>query len=220
MRWDFGFTCAFCLLNEADFHHGLTGEGLGVTSIEHFIPRSAEKARSLAYDNCIYACRLCNGARSNRPVRKGEARLLDPTREPWSDHFERVDDQIIPKDGNVDAAYTESAYDLNEARRVERRERRRRLLTDRLKLLRRLNTELLELQERAMRIRRKNRSKFVEIWITIGEIRREGRRVLEILEMYRAIPRDAAGKCRCGVPDNHSLPEELEWQTLEVAPTL
>ena len=37
LRWEFGFTCAFCLLHESDFvEHG--AEGLGLLGVEHFLP--------------------------------------------------------------------------------------------------------------------------------------------------------------------------------------
>src|SRR5215210_7160639 len=93
LRWEFGFTCAFCLAHESDLvEHG--AEGTGLMTIEHFLPVSAGKtpveAETLAndYGNCFYACRYCNGARIAAPVvdLRGR-RLLNPCTHAWSEHF-------------------------------------------------------------------------------------------------------------------------------------
>src|SRR3990170_75943 len=66
LRWEFGFTCAFCLLHETDLiEHGISRTGL--TSIEHHIAQSEAPFLRDRYDNCLYACRFCNKARSNLP---------------------------------------------------------------------------------------------------------------------------------------------------------
>src|SRR5437879_2619929 len=67
LRWEFGFTCAFCLLHEADFvEEGARGTGL--MWIEHHVAQSADPALVDTYENCFYACRYCNGARRIAPV--------------------------------------------------------------------------------------------------------------------------------------------------------
>jgi len=40
LRWNFGFTCAFCLLHETDFSPKFGVVGTGQMSIEHFVPQS------------------------------------------------------------------------------------------------------------------------------------------------------------------------------------
>ena len=43
LRWEFGFTCSFCLLHESDFHVGLAAipaAGSGLFTIEHLLARS------------------------------------------------------------------------------------------------------------------------------------------------------------------------------------
>jgi len=53
LRWEFGFSCAFCLLHEADLaRQGV--EGLGVTGIEHFSLASTHPESINDYDNCFY----------------------------------------------------------------------------------------------------------------------------------------------------------------------
>ena len=56
LRWEFGFTCAFCLLHERDFApEGATR--LGVFTIEHMIPQKIYSKAKNDYRNCFYACR-------------------------------------------------------------------------------------------------------------------------------------------------------------------
>src|SRR5436190_1471867 len=58
LRWEFGFTCAFCLLHEADLvEEGVQGTGL--TTIEHHVAQSADLTLVDTYENCFYACRYC-----------------------------------------------------------------------------------------------------------------------------------------------------------------
>lgn len=37
-------------------------------TIEHLLPQSSNAQERSEYDNCVYACRLCNRARSNEPA--------------------------------------------------------------------------------------------------------------------------------------------------------
>lgn len=58
LRWEFGFSCAFCLLHEADLiENGI--EGTGFMGIEHRVTRSSAPTQEDAYGNCYYACRFC-----------------------------------------------------------------------------------------------------------------------------------------------------------------
>ena len=52
-------------------------------------------------------------------------RLLDPTKDVWSEHFRIDNDNIVPIDGDADAVYTEDVYAMNEARKVKLRRVRR-----------------------------------------------------------------------------------------------
>src|SRR5438552_905085 len=70
LRWEFGFTCAFCLLHEADLvDWGASGSGL--MTIEHRVPQSdpaVGAALADDYGNCFYACRYCNRSRGVAPL--------------------------------------------------------------------------------------------------------------------------------------------------------
>lgn len=216
LRWDFGFTCALCLLHEADLYGGRTGEGLGGTTTEHRTPRSEDASQESVYENCLYACRFCNRSRSAQPTSQGGTRLLDPTSDTWSTHFETVGDQLLPWPRDRDAEYTHRAYELDDPRKVERRKVRRELVTDRLKLRLQLDGEISALLTVADHVRQRNLRRFGEILQAIQAIRADARRALEDLERYAAIPKDAPATCRCDPSGILSLPEELDRQTLDL----
>jgi hypothetical protein len=123
LRWDFGFTCAFCLLHEADLvEHG--AEGSALTWVEHRIPQSEDSSQANTYDNCFYSCRYCNRSRSVQAGMEWHRRTARPC-EAWGAHFQLVNDKVVPKRGDHNAAYTEKAYSINVGRKVATRRHRR-----------------------------------------------------------------------------------------------
>lgn len=216
LRWDFGFVCPFCLLHEADLYGGQPGEGLGGTTVEHRVPRSTDPARENDYANCLYACRFCNRSRSVSPIQTSGARLLDPTQDPWGDHFEAEVDHLRPVAGDADADYTHRAYDLDDPRKVARRRARRELVNDRLVLLSELGAELVGLLELAEEWRQQDFRKFALALQEVQQIRSAAFRALDDLKRYPAIPVDAPASCRCRGMGPLSLPEELARQAVEV----
>lgn len=124
LRWDFGFSCAFCLLHEADLAwYG--AEGTGMTWIEHRVLRSENPALADDYSNCYYSCRFCNQARRALPIQSSEGDLLDPCAQSWSAHFHRHHDRLMPNVGDRDAIRTHRVYDLDDPRKkLLRRERK------------------------------------------------------------------------------------------------
>ena len=212
LRWDFGFTCAFCLLHEADYFFGQPGEGLGVMTVEHRVLRRDDPGLTGTYSNCLYCCRLCNLARGTRAIETSEARLLDPTENAWKEHFEAVGNDLRPRAGDANAAYTHRTYDLDDERKRARRQKRRQLLEDRLELLRRIETELAELLDLAAELRKLDPGAFEEAWAEIVDLRDDARRAYEDLALYPAIPVDAPTACRCPPPGALELPRGLEHQ--------
>lgn len=213
LRWDFGFTCAFCLLHDNDLYGGLPGEGLGGSTVEHRAARSADPSSESAYENCFYACRLCNRARSFLPISTAEARLLDPTSDRWGTHFNLAGDQLSPAEGDPDAAYTHRAYQLDDPRKVIRRRARRTWIETQLQHLNDLTGEIAKLLPLADSALRRDLDEFAEVLLTIRAVRADVRRALGALAIYRAIPADAPSDCRCSPPQDYSLPEWLELQT-------
>jgi hypothetical protein len=216
LRWDFGFTCALCLLHEADLYGGQPGEALGGTTVEHHVARSEDASREDEYTNCLYACRFCNRSRSAKPTRRPGVRLLDPAADAWSEHFAAREDRLKPVEGNPDAAYTHRAYELDDPRKVARRRARRELLTDRLCLLASLESDLAEVLGLAGSLLRRDLETFRAVVQEIRALRANGRRALADLRRYAAVPTDAPLACRCPPPGDYSLPAELESQTLDV----
>ena len=216
LRWDFGFTCSFCLLHECDFFGEIGGEGLGVTTAEHRIPRSVDSDREAEYSNCIYACRLCNRARSYRPVVQQGHRLLDPTMGAWAEHFKMSGDELRPVADDSDAAYTHKAYDLDDPRKVARRELRRLVIEDRLRLLAGLEDEILALVDLADNLRNRDLQLFLRAVQGIKKLREHANRALTDFVRFLAVPRDAPSSCRCGTVENHLLPRWLADQVLNI----
>jgi hypothetical protein len=215
LRWEFGFTCAFCLLHEGDLAD-LGVRGLGLTWIEHFRPAALTPERINEYENCFYACLFCNRSRGAAPPVDAAGRsLINPCGQAWAERFRPSDDgRLLPREADPDAAYTEEAYDLNDPRKVRRRNLRRERLEEWLTLLREgpLHIRsLVGLSESAGSLEEARtlldsastlRSGILRAWIEI--------------QRYAAIPADADAVCACGREDHHVLAGWLAAQTQEL----
>src|SRR5262249_38439886 len=124
--------------------------------------------------------------------------------------------RLLPAPGDGEAAYTYRVYEFDDPRKVERRRARRELLSDRLRLLMRLESESAELLGLADRLRRYDFRGVGQILQQLKSIRADARRALGDLKRYAGIPADAPQACRCPVPGNDSLPEELGRQMVEI----
>lgn len=215
LRWEFGFTCAFCLLHESDLgEHG--AEGTGLTTVEHGVPVSMNGLLANHYSNCFYACRFCNRSRSDSsPVdlQGSGGRLLDPVTAVWGQHFKVAGDELLPVDGDASAAYTAQSYDLNDPRKVRMRRSRRERLGEWLELLHHGPRLLDRLLERAAQ---EPRNPSLTLLKAAEELRRSIQRASRDIRRFAAIPRDADRRCRCGHEDHHTLPTWLEEQIREV----
>lgn len=213
LRWDFGFLCAFCQLHEADFSpEGI--EGQGTTTIEHYVLQSHEPSLRNEYANCYYACRLCNSARSTRPAEMGGAKLQTPDTQAWSEHFKLEDDKLVPVEGNIDAAYTADVYDINDARKVLRREQRRLNITEALEVL---TTARERWSQLAKRIESESDP---EKLLGLAELARDFRRIYHFaqrqLRRYLPVPWDAPMRCACSNSEASGLSDDLIADLLEV----
>src|SRR5436189_4195959 len=65
LRDEFDFRCVYCLLREQ------WGRTRGTFELDHFLPVALHPGGERTYDNLLYACARCNGA-------KGVRRLPDP----------------------------------------------------------------------------------------------------------------------------------------------
>ncbi len=215
LRWEFGFTCPFCLCHEADFvPRG--AEGLGVTQVEHFVPVSHDGAGTNDYLNCFYICRFCNqdrGAAATIEPADGR-RLLNPCSDVWYDYFVAEGDQLRPAAGSGDAAYTYAAYDLDDPRKIEMRRYRRETIEACLRLIESGRTVLERLLDRALETQEPAlvaEAKVIEEAI---------RRAWQELESFKVVPRDARDSCACGGEGLHIVPRALQEQTIEIEPPL
>lgn len=204
LRWEFAFTCAFCLSHEADlFAHG--AEGSGLFWIEHRTPRSdadAGMAGTDDYANCYLSCRYCNRARDRHPIHHASGRrLLDPCVDAWSDHFRQVDDDLLAAPGDRDAEYTRDAYDINDPRKRTFRSDRQRTLALARRALREIPPRLDALARRL--------ENPVDRDLTLG-VMRDLQTLLELarrdFERFVLVPPDAPRTCPCDDPAKCSLP--------------
>ena len=204
LRWEFGFTCAFCLLHEHDvLPEG--GDGWGVWTIEHFVLQSDEPAHANAYSNCYWCCRRCNLSRDQRPIESTRGQLLDPCRHAWSDRFRLDDDQLKPRyPDDRDAHRTWSVYQLDDPGKVIRRKKRREALSEAIALWREVGDTRADLSSDDPSFFENERA-----------TRRLRRLALAVLLRYRAIPDSSVIPCECGGEDCR-LPEGLEEQCIEL----
>lgn len=209
LRWDFGFTCAFCLLHEADLSvHGISGSGLG--TIEHHLPKSQVPDKANDYANCFYACRYCNQARGNKPnADEAGSELLHPCASTWSDHFILEEDEL--RSSTKNGSYTRDAYDINEPRRTAMRQDRREHLAEALDvfqhapgIINRLLTCATEGgEDRDAITSAAERLRTAWLW------------ACRTLKRFSVTPRDHPEDCSCGVRLN--LPSHVADQSVEVS---
>lgn len=215
LRWDFGFTCAFCLLHEGDLAE-FGAEGMGVTWIEHFTPASVEAETINDYENCFYTCRFCNLARLNAPlVDKSGRRLINPCSHTWGQRFFlSLDDHLLPDKTDPDAVYTAETYDLNDERKVMRRRRRRERLTEWVTVLSGGPARIGSLIDLAQSV-----SSLEEAALLLQEAHFvRGQMALAAIEIqrYAVIPTDADPTCGCGRKDDCQLPGWLSIQAQDL----
>jgi hypothetical protein len=192
LRWEFSFSCPFCLLHEAQ----VCPSGAAGSSqfwIEHLEPQSQRPDLRNSYDNLVYACRRCNLARHLRPRADLSGwRLLDPCSDAWSSHFHSDGDELLAI--TPDAAYTSEAYDINSPPKLTLRRVRREAIEESLHVLATVPSLLEQLmagpvfhQGREQRLR-------LEVAEQLHQSLAAARRALIQLS---AVPSDASDDCAC-----------------------
>lgn len=214
LRWEFGFTCAYCLLHETDWIPQGT-EKSGLYAIDHFETKKDAPTKVTEYSNCIYACRYCNSVdRGSTPDKSADGkRLLDPSVSAWSQHFKLVADRLTSIDGDTDAQYTEETYSLNSPIKVSKRRERREVIISCLENLSQKNLAG-ELREIAAQI--PDEEKKTQCLKAANLIDKASENAYRALQKYRAIPIDADTVCKCEQTNRLALPEEIERQTQEI----
>jgi hypothetical protein len=216
LRWDFGFTCPFCLLHEADFvPTGFGAEGYGVTQIEHWHPKSTEEGRGKVdvYEALFYICRFCNRSKWAKPVEAGGVELLDPTVDAWSQHFRVDKDELTTLDGDSRAERTRNVYDLDDPRKTRLRGRRREVIEDRLLALRELPSRLERLLDAAQS--EPDGMRAALLLEAARGVQRDLKNAFLDVARYKAVPEDADATCRCDAA--REIPEALSVQLVDVA---
>ena len=209
LRWEFGFTCAFCLIHESDFMRIGRSEGKGMTSVEHFSPQSTTPELRSSYENLFYACMACNLSRGNKPIQNDRdgTQLLNVCSSIWAEHFEIEDDHLVPQD--MDAAYTSNAYDLNTPDKIEMRKQRRiehKEAKKNIDFLSRLENHMQE----AYLSGKKDPGSCLEFLMELHVKKRAELR--KYAERFKPIPDDARPDCLCDSNDCE-LPAAIRTQT-------
>lgn len=222
LRWEFGFTCAICLLHERDVVPLEVGaEGTRQFWIEHTIPRSDPAVgaeRKDDYTNGLYTCAFCNHARRDRPRVSADGRLLNPIDDDWSQHFEWKDDHLEPTSTfDRDATRTRNCYEINDSNRTVRRAARKRSIEDlerdiqaRLDDIRAVDEELGS--DRLDEVRRQQKRSQRNRWAEEARRKRDALR-----DHFRGIPQDRPLSCECAHPDtNCQVPAVVKagWRDL------
>jgi len=179
------------------------------------VPQSVDERSANDYTNLVYACRFCNTARGDTSRVASGCHLLDPTKDAWTDHFQVEGDQLVPRDKDLDAAYTYKTYDLDDNRKIARRQFRRVLLAQHLQQVlqgQEIHQKILDKAEREI-APEKSLALLREARQIYDEVIYPGRL---FLERYTAIPPDAPQRCRCRTTDMHCLPDEFLRQIVHV----
>jgi len=210
LRWEFGFSCAFCLVHERDIKFSGV-EGWGLTEVEHFIPKSSSPAERNVYSNCFLICGRCNRARGRKAILHGSGgKLLNPCEADWAVHFMAAGSRILPRhDGDADAAYTVEAYRLNEAGKRAMRSVRREKIEESRGFLADTVGDRQKLLDLA-------KSGQPELFTIIKRLTRVRWQATKDLVRLMAIPQDHNKFCRCPHDGHHSLPKVLEDQTFDL----
>jgi hypothetical protein len=192
LRWDFFFTCPFCLLHEAQ----VSPDGAAGSSqfwIEHLVPQSQRSDLRNTYDNLVYTCRRCNQARRSKARSDATGRrLLDPCADVWSAHFIEAQDELKPTTG--DGSYTALTYDINSRPKVTLRRMRRETVEESLHVLASVPA-LLDAMMAAISLQPRSEQHIrLEIAERLHKSMAAARRALLQLT---AIPADADDACAC-----------------------
>jgi hypothetical protein len=192
LRWEFAFSCSFCLLHEAQVCPG-GAAGSSQFWIEHLEPQSQRPDLRSHYGNVVYACRRCNLARRARPRTDARGRrLLDPCRDAWASHFQYDGDEL--RATSADGAYTAETYDVNAPAKLALRRDRREAIDESQHVLATIPLLLEQLMsgidfhpgaEQRMRL---------ELAEQLHKALAAARRTLTQLS---AIPHDATDQCAC-----------------------
>ncbi len=207
LRWEFGFSCAFCLVHERDIKFSGV-EGWGLTEVEHFVTKSSAPSQRNIYRNCFLICGRCNRVRGKHAHVDSQGRkLLNPCESRWTDHFVVTGSQLQPQDD--EAAHTLKVYRLNEAGKVAMREARKEKILE----ARRFLVDTADFRPRLLGLAREGESNGARYAKALTRMRWQAAKDLVRL---LAIPKDHDESCRCGHDSHNSIPEVLEEQTFDL----
>lgn len=220
LRWEFGFSCAFCLIHETDLLKAGT-KGWSLMHVEHRIAQSDDPSQINIYNNCFYICERCNKSRSALGNEDDEGNiLLDPCTVVWADHFDCTGDTVSPRPGDTSAHYTWESYNLDDPIKVQLRERRRYWMEKCAEaLLDCANMEMMLVNRAVDDADHMGATETEQRLIFAKSLHRMRAPLLEKLAEFTPLPESRATSCRCGRADHLALLDVLAEQTVDL-PTL
>jgi hypothetical protein len=178
------------------------------------VARSEDKSLTGVYGNLLYICRLCNGARNDTDrVDHLGRRLLDPTVDVWAHHFHLVGDTIIPVTGDRHADYTADVYEMNDARKVRLRKKRRVDTEDLLNLIQARSEDQRRYEARRLRGDPAAKADAEHDLTRAGE---DLERYYRRLPAYVWLPDDKPEDCRCKRVAARTLPAVYRRQCVKI----
>lgn len=214
-RWDFGFTCALCFLHEPDLIEA-GADRTGLVSLEHLEPQSLATDKRSDYQNCVLACRFCNGSRSDRPTVDPAtgAVLLRSITTAWSDRFEIVGFALRAIDPtDEDARRTVRVYALDDPRKTRARAARHR----RFAVFQRAQEDFVRLFPALVAQASESASQEAAqpLLEAASGLERSYDAALQEVSRYAVVPEDAPEDCRCPT-EMRALPAWLDAQVQEI----
>lgn len=130
----------------------------------------------------------------------------------WGEHFNAVDDKLVPQEDNPDASYTHEAYDLDDPLKRKMRANRQEAIKSVKYAINYVPSRISRLLELAKSISGAER---IEILNAARDLRLQLTAAKAQLDRFRAVPVDAPISCRCPTTSACSLPAFLDNQCLE-----
>jgi hypothetical protein len=182
--------------------------------VEHFEMQSTHPELSNDYENCFWACALCNTnrAKPTEAERTAGAHLLNPSKTLWAAHFS-IDEhgEMRPAKDDVDATYTARVYHLTLPNRAVQRKERALAVREGKATARR--KKLI-----ASLLRRAEETTNLELKRELYELAESMTSDLEAwkfrAERYAFPPMTASASCKCTAP--HEEPHWLRGKLEEI----
>ncbi len=130
LRLETQYVCVYCLSSEVEVAPKSVYGGF---EIDHFVPQAEQRNLRNYFENLMWACRACNGAKGNTWPSEAERQagfvFLDPYAVDLQDHVRIVGHEVTAVGDSTAGQYTIDEVNLNSALHVMRRKTREEAMT-------------------------------------------------------------------------------------------